>query len=193
MSREVVFPHSVSAQSRLESFTADCDNIGLPVGQRAALEIIPPTNLALLKNSTLNVSRAVGYPLAVWVAGEVVACTTVETVFAVGVTHLQDSTTPAIQQLLPYFTSNLLEEAIIRYPVLREVGPSTAGVCSNPSAVFDPWPGEGLPVGDLDSKRLGMSISTPVIGDATIVGHSVSVSIRMLSTHGHTHVPSVYS
>ena len=106
--------------------------------------------------------------------GNIVACSVVESVFAVGVSHLQQGTTPAIQQLLPYFTSKLIDETITSYVVLSEVGPSVNGECRNVLAVHDPWVGEGSPVGNLTSKRLGMSISTPIIGDATIVGHSVS-------------------
>ena len=111
-----------------------------------------------------------------------------ESVFAVGVTHLQQGTTPAIQQLLPYFTSKLIDESITSYVVLSEVGPSVNGECRNVLAVHDPWLGEGSPLGNLTSKRLGMSISTPIIGDATIVGHSVSFNNTNTVTVQHTRV-----
>ena len=170
----LVLSCSVSVQSQLDSFMGNCTDIGSPSGQQAALGIVPPANLALSKNSSLNITNAVGYTLAVWVEGEVVACSIVETVFAVGVTHRQGNT-PAIQQLLPYFSSKLMDESITLYSVLEEAGSSEGEECRNPSAVHNPWVGEGSPVGDLASKRKGMAISAPIIGDATIVGHSVSV------------------
>lgn len=165
---------SVSLQSQLDSFMGNCSNIGAPSGPVAILEILTPANLAISKNSTLVISSAVGYTLAVSVDGMVLGCTIVETVSAAGVTH-QPGNTAAIEQLLPYFTSKLRVAGITTYSVLTEVGPSVGGVCRNTSAVFDPWTGEGSPIGSLSSKVQGMTITTPVIGEATIVGHSVSV------------------
>ena len=152
----------------------NCSNIGTPSGPVVPLEILTPVNLAISKNSTLNVSIAVGYTLAVSVDGMVLGCAIVETVSAAGVTHLPTGPA-AIEQLLPYFTSSLRNANIATYSVLSEVGPSMNGVCRNPSAVYDPWPGEGSPIGNLASKVQGTTISTPIIGEATIVGHSVSV------------------
>ena len=120
------------------------------------------------------------------------ACSVVESVFAVGVSHLQQGTTPAIQQLLPYFTSKLIDETITSYVVLSEVGPSVNVECRNVLAVHDPWFGEGSPLGNLTSKQRGMSISAPIIGDATIVGHSVSFNNAWILSQCNTYsLPSV--
>lgn len=119
-------------------------------------------------------------------SGRVLACGRLETLFAVDVAYKGKGVLNQFLQFLPSTITDPSDIELLQYNIVEGL----QGFCSSNSTIFNPWMApeiqqgdlEGLsldlfPVGDLPNHRVeffSILPEVPLIGNATIIGHTVS-------------------
>ena len=140
--------------------------------------------LKLLK--TLTVSSYLKHAVSVQnSSGGILGCGRIETLSAVAASYQGETIFTQFSRYLPVFLLDSSNSQVRQYRILESVS------CSSRAAIFDPWSPPGMqvgtkqttdqfPVGDLPNHPVEFLLflhEIPLIGNATIVGHVVSIDV----------------